>query len=375
MIFKIQTFLICIIFTLSINVLNAQEKDTPRNGEGISTFLQRHHLGGRTNEKKFIELNKKRLGKNNELLLGIKYTLPSKAAVSTDNKEAIPDDDSESEILPENKKASRKKGTSKTIKSAPNYEPLFGKELANYKVTSNELKGACFYVVSGHGGPDPGAIGWIGDNEVHEDEYAYDIILRLARNLLTKGAKVRIIIQDKEDGIRNNLYLSNNKSETCMGDEIPLNQVERLQQRCDKINGFNATDKEKYKRAIFVHVDSRSNGDQVDVFFYYSEGNEKSKRLANTMEETFSQKYDKHQPGRGFNGTVETRDLFVMRHATPTAVFVEVGNIQNDFDQQRIILSDNRQALANWFCEGFIKDYQHYKGTKAKATKSKKRKK
>ena len=39
-----------------------------------------------------------------------------------------------------------------------------------------------------------------------------------------------------------------------MGEEIPLNQVERLQQRCDKINGFNATDKEKYKRAIFVHA-------------------------------------------------------------------------------------------------------------------------
>ena len=167
MVFKIQTFLICIIFTLSFNVLNAQEKDTPRNGEGISTFLQRHHLGGRANEKKFIELNKKRLGKNNELLLGIKYTLPSKASVSTENKEAISDEDNESEVLPENEKASRKKGSSKTIKSTPNYEPLFGKELANYKVTSNELKGACFYVVSGHGGPDPGAIGWIGDNEVH----------------------------------------------------------------------------------------------------------------------------------------------------------------------------------------------------------------
>ncbi|MCK9161039.1 MAG: N-acetylmuramoyl-L-alanine amidase, partial [Bacteroidaceae bacterium] len=159
-----------------------------------------------------------------------------------------------------------------------------------------------------------------------------------------------------------------------MGDEIPLNQVERLQQRCDKINSYNAIDKEKYKRAIFVHVDSRSNGDQVDVFFYYTNGNEKSNRLAKTMEATFSQKYDKHQPGRGFNGTIETRDLYVMKHITPTAVFVEVGNIQNDIDQQRIILSYNRQALANWFCEGFTKDYQHYKEMKTKTLKRKKKK-
>ena len=36
-------------------------------------------------------------------------------------------------------------------------EPLLGKEYAAYKITSNELSGACFYLVSGHGGPDPGA--------------------------------------------------------------------------------------------------------------------------------------------------------------------------------------------------------------------------
>ncbi len=78
---------------------------------------------------------------------------------------------------------------------------MFGKQLANVKVTSNRLAGACFYVVSGHGGPDPGAIGKVGKHELHEDEYAYDIALRLARNLMQEGAEVRIIIQDAKDGI------------------------------------------------------------------------------------------------------------------------------------------------------------------------------
>ena len=76
------------------------------------------------------------------------------------------------------------------LASAPqkkNYQPLFGKSLASYKITSSDLKGACFYLVSGHGGPDPGAIGKMGSHELHEDEYAYDIMLRLARNLLTRG--------------------------------------------------------------------------------------------------------------------------------------------------------------------------------------------
>ena len=40
-------------------------------------------------------------------------------------------------------------------KAVSQKEPLFGKANASYTVTSSELKGACFYLVSGHGGPDP----------------------------------------------------------------------------------------------------------------------------------------------------------------------------------------------------------------------------
>lgn len=146
-------------------------------------------------------------------------------------------------------------------------EPLLGKEYAAYKITSNELSGACFYLVSGHGGPDPGAIGIYQGRQLHEDEYAYDIILRLARELLSRGAKVHIIIQDKKDGIRDGHVLANSKRETCMGDPIPLNQVARLKQRCDWVNKLYRKDKSNYKRAVFIHVDSRSKGQQTDVFF------------------------------------------------------------------------------------------------------------
>ena len=100
-----------------------------------------------------------------------------------------------------------------------------------------------FYLVSGHGGPDPGAIGIYQGRQLHEDEYAYDIILRLARELLSRGAKVHIIIQDKKDGIRDGHVLANSKRETCMGDPIPLNQVARLKQRCDWVNKLYRKDK------------------------------------------------------------------------------------------------------------------------------------
>ena len=375
-------------FLLLLVRVQAQERATPKAGEGISTFLLRYNRAPKKYYDDFIELNKKKLGKGNVLKMGVTYIIPpvkrsSKASVST--VEANKTSDKDTSDKTSSKRNSTSKNTSKKSTSEPkeeeevndepetttkavrrkgaNYEPLFGKRLANVKVTSNRLAGTCFYVVSGHGGPDPGAIGKVGKYELHEDEYAYDIALRLARSLMEEGAEVRIIIQDAVDGIRDDAYLSNSKRETCMGDPIPLNQVQRLQQRCDKINAHYRKDRKnfKYCRAIFIHVDSRGVGKQTDVFFYHSERKSESKRLANNMKDMFESKYDKHQPNRGFTGTVSGRNLYVLAHSTPASVFVELGNIQNTFDQRRLVMSSNRQAIAKWLMEGFLKDFKERK--------------
>ena len=323
-----RLFILSIFFIFYPCFIFSHEKKKKKNGDGITVFLQRYNRNTPALRKKFIELNKGKLGKNNTLILGVTYTLPPL----------------ENELS--SKKRDKTQGT----------EPLFGKQYASYKIVSNKLEGASFYLVSGHGGPDPGAIGTMNGHQLHEDEYAYDIILRLARNLLMNGAKVHIIIQDAKDGIRNQLYLNNSKRETCMGKAIPIGQVARLKQRCDKINSLASADKSNYKRAIFIHVDSRGKQKRTDVFFYHSK-NSLSKRLAKQMKSTFSHKYDTHQPGRGFRGTVGYRGLYVIEHTQIPLTFVELGNIQNSFDQQRLIHHNNRQALANWLCEGIIKDY------------------
>lgn len=336
-----QTFgklalLIALFLFTGIVGLSAQQQAKPQSGEGIRSFLERMNRPGKRNYDAFVALNRKKLGEKVQLQRGVSYALPPLAKVQKQDQ----------------------KGLSEPSKRTSIHEPLFGKALADVKITSSKLSGACFYVVSGHGGPDPGAIGKVGNIELHEDEYAYDIALRLARNLMQEGAQVHIIIQDAKDGIREEQYLANSKRETCMGDRIPLNQVKRLQQRCDKINAYYKKDRKRYTycRAIFIHVDSRSKKQQTDVFFYHSIQKTDSKQLAQTMKRTFESKYGTHQPDRGFTGTVNGRNLFVMANAKPVSVFVELGNIQNTFDQQRFVMSSNRQALAKWLTEGFIKD-------------------
>lgn len=246
----------------------------------------------------------------------------------------------------------------KKKKQATGKEALFGKAHTAYPIVSRELSGACFYLVSGHGGPDPGAIGKYQGHNLHEDEYAYDIVLRLGRELMMRGAKVHFIIQDKKDGIRSEAILKNSKRETCMGKEIPLDQNARLRQRSQAIDCLYKKDKVTYKRAIFVHIDSRSQGKQTDVYFYHAPGSKHGKRLADRMRNTLVTKYKKHQPGRGFNGTVSERNLYVLRHTQPVGVYLELGNIRNSRDQQRLVLENNRQALAKWIAEAVVADYK-----------------
>ena len=251
------------------------------------------------------------------------------------------------------------------ITSAPQIitEPLFGRDFERIEFIDQRLRGAVFYLVSGHGGPDPGAMGKIGKNILCEDEYAYDIMLRCGRELMRHGAKVYFIVRDPHDGIRNELYLQSSKDEVCYPDlEIPLNQVQRLKQRVDAINTLYRNERiENYRRCIELHVDARNTKKNIDIFFYYHEGSKNGERLALTMRNSIERKYQLKQPGRGYSGDVSTRNLYMLEKTIPTALFIELGNINHARDQQRLIYENNRQALARWMCDGVIEDFQSHK--------------
>ncbi|HNG89308.1 MAG TPA: N-acetylmuramoyl-L-alanine amidase, partial [Saprospiraceae bacterium] len=108
---------------------------------------------------------------------------------------------------------------------------------------------------------------------------------------------------------------------------------------------------------VEIHVDSRSSDTETDVFFYYRPGSEPSKRLAQRIHRTFEQKYRSKQSQREYKGTVTERGLFMLTETlTMKAVYVELANIQNDWDQQRLVIANNRQALANWLCTALLAD-------------------
>ena len=68
--------LLFLAFLFSGTTLWAQQKATPKAGEGISSFLLRHNRSPKKYYDDFIELNKQKLGKNNVLKVGVTYVIP-----------------------------------------------------------------------------------------------------------------------------------------------------------------------------------------------------------------------------------------------------------------------------------------------------------
>lgn len=238
--------------------------------------------------------------------------------------------------------------------------PIFGPEYQYVPLQSNQLKGKVFYIISGHGGPDPGAVNRAGGWEMCEDEYAYDIALRLTRNLIAHGATAYMIIRDPNDGIRSGSKLKHDKDEFCYRNKkIPREQKARLQQRTDAINTLYAYHKKRgvrdeNQKTVSIHIDSRSVNKRIDLFFYYHPDSPKGKKFATTLQQSIKAAYAKHQRNRGYTGTVKSRDLFVLREVKTTTAYIELGNIKNTADQKRFLLESNRQALANWLLNGMI---------------------
>jgi N-acetylmuramoyl-L-alanine amidase len=336
---SISALLFLVFFTLPAFCQDSNEKVTAQQGEGIYSLLRRNGLDP-SHMSSFLELNQENLGKDNSLFAGRTYLLPAK------------------NVKEDNKVTSITASTATAARVI--LEPLFGKDYARVEIKDQQLKGAVFYLVSGHGGPDPGAVGKYGTHDLAEDEYAYDVTIRLARRLMEHSAIVYMIVQDKNDGIRDDAVLKMSRDEVdYSGKPVSRGQSARLRQRTNSINNLYAGHKEKYQRMLSLHIDSRSEGQNIDVFFYHHENSAAGKQLADNIHGTFTAKYKRYQPNRDYFGSVSHRSsLYVIKYSHPPTVFIELGNIRNQLDQRRFVLYDNRQALANWITEGILADYR-----------------
>lgn len=238
--------------------------------------------------------------------------------------------------------------------------PIFGETYQSVPLYDRKLEGCVFYILSGHGGPDPGAEGVWNGHTLHEDEYAYDIALRLARNLISHGATTYILVRDPDDGIRDEEFLEHDTDELCWVDKrIPRDQKLRLTQRTDVVNALYLEHKKKgctYQRCLDLHLDSEPSSLNMDMAFFYKYRSAAGKSFAMNMNDAVDEMYQKYQPGRDYRGFLQARDLHVVRECLPPTLLIELGNLHSSRDRKRFTIVENRKYLAEWLCYALMQD-------------------
>ena len=269
--FSLLLLLGILLTSFTIDKEPAYQTAPAKNGDGVYSLLRRYQLlNSSDNINKFYAING--LGANANLVRGKTYKLPVllytydgvsiRSSIGMDDIEIakrieaynlsilnlgiVERHYSESKTLwvpmhTINKAPEVKKNVAKPVNNTARIieEPLFGSKYAKTEVSSEILKGKVFYLISGHGGPDPGAMSEVSGSTICEDEYSYDVSLRLAKRLMEHGATVEIIVQDLDDGIRDDQILHCDKDEKSLGKTtIPIRQVLRLQQRTHEVNSL-----------------------------------------------------------------------------------------------------------------------------------------
>ena len=231
--------LLCICFA---SLASAQSDSVctvvAKQGDGIYKILRENGYEAKDYYHDFLEINKDKIQQEDQLILGETYILPSKHKVAEPEHVVVIDTVPQLCIKPDTAAFSDSVPPISVIDTAAQPMPQVKMELRIADtIKGTALKGAIFYLIAGHGGPDPGATSYVDGVMISEDEYAYDITLRLARCIEEQSGKVYMIIDDPDDGIRDGRILKIDYDEYCYpGVEISRDHTTRLVERAEAVN-------------------------------------------------------------------------------------------------------------------------------------------
>ncbi len=302
-------------------------------GDGIYSMLRKQGIDPVQYYGDFIELNQGNLSEGSRLYEGRQY------------------------LIPEAPDSALEMGTIINLINGEEYS-IFGRAYVTPK--SKRLQSTVYYLISNLHGPDFDAVQRVQEKNITEEGYAYDVTLRLAKELLSHGAKVYVILQDYNNRIGNDNALEiNSDVDGSSEGKMSLDQLEQLEQRVDIVNKLYLKHSGKYQRLIVTHVDSHRKAQNNDMLFYYHEKSSNGQRLAESIRNTFQRKNNRYRPSSFFSGTFSDRsNLYLVRNSLPAMVYIEIGNITNRKDPWGSLNRYNRQAFANSIANGVLSDFE-----------------
>lgn len=244
----------------------------------------------------------------------------------------------------------------------------FGNLLDKRPQKSTLLSGYTFVLDPGHGGLDPGAIVKSSDGNgdtlfITEDEYVYDIALRMVPLLREHGAQVELTILAPNHLIRDTTpatkTLINEKNEVY--NDMAFNKEDTVQNwvtggNTGLLKRVQVAEKlfAKYpkNKTIFlsIHADNSPNSPMGTGLFYQSTPKEDS------IGKAFAEKL---LPFVGSNGYVKSSDLAVLRNNSAThKLLIEIRNVSFQEHSWALRFANTRQGDALKIVRGLLEFVQ-----------------
>ncbi|WP_343762906.1 N-acetylmuramoyl-L-alanine amidase [Clostridium oceanicum] len=183
--------------------------------------------------------------------------------------------------------------------------------------------GVTICIDPGHGGRDPGAIGYSG---VKEKDVTLKVGLKLGNILKQRGINV-IYTRDTD------IDLAPKTSS--------FNVSADLQKRCDISNAANA------KYTISIHANSFSASSANGTETYYYEGSVEGKKLAEAV-----QKHIVEDLGTTNRGIKDGSWLYIAKHTTSATILTELGFLSNPEDERKLNSDSYQNKYANAIAKG-----------------------
>ena len=244
---------------------------------------------------------------------------------------------------------------------------LFLAEIGSTVPLSSALKGWHIVIDPGHGGLDPGAIVSVKDGNgnqavVTEDEYVYDIALRLYRFLTLHGASVSLTVIAPDHHIRNGVdartTFVNRKSEVYAHKDHNDNPGWRpvgtakgldLRKTVAKINIRNTPYKERRNGTLFVsiHADNSPDLPAGTAVLFDGADDDEVERSKNFAAEV--------APHLGLGSFIRRQSLRVLQNNPADAgVLVEARNIHYEHNAWALRSPELREQDARMIGEGIL---------------------